>query len=155
MKKFILASFTILAFIIPASASEVVKVYDGDTITVRSKGKDVRVRFACIDAPEMSQKPYGTISRDRLAQLLPVGSEVEVFVKTTDQYGRVIGEVVRDGQNINLQMVKDGQAFVWTKFADQCNKTKLLQAEKEAQSSKIGVWQTNLTRPWQYRYDNK
>jgi endonuclease YncB( thermonuclease family) len=138
-----------------SSASEVVKVYDGDTIIVRSKGSDVRVRFACVDAPEMAQQPYGQLSRDHLAKLLPVGTEVEVYVKTKDQYGRVVGEVVKDGESINLQMVQDGMAYVWSKFASQCGAGKMFAAEREARGAKRGVWGASLQKPWEYRYDNR
>lgn len=152
MIRFVLPLF--LLFPAAASASEVIKVYDGDTITVRSKGSDVRVRFACVDAPEMSQKPYGQISRDHLAKLLPVGAEVDVYVKTKDHYGRVIGEVVKNGESINLQMVKDGMAFVWAKFASQCGAGKMFSAEKEARESGRGVWGANVQKPWEYRFEN-
>jgi micrococcal nuclease len=37
----------------------IVSVGDGDTIRVKSPGKTLTVRLACVDALEMSQKPYG------------------------------------------------------------------------------------------------
>jgi endonuclease YncB( thermonuclease family) len=45
-----------------------VPVGDGDTIRVRMNGKPITVRLACIDAPEMAQRPYGQNARQYLQQ---------------------------------------------------------------------------------------
>lgn len=42
----------------------VLRVSDGDTITVNCSGQQDRVRLYCIDAPEMKQSPWGQRSRD-------------------------------------------------------------------------------------------
>ena len=46
-----------------------IKVADGDTITVRNNTDKnlVRVRFLCIDAPEKSQPKWGAESLKKLA----------------------------------------------------------------------------------------
>lgn len=46
----------------------VVKVADGDTITIKNHTdhKQIRIRFLCIDAPEKSQKKWGPLSLQRL-----------------------------------------------------------------------------------------
>ena len=48
----------------------VIKVYDGDTITVVNNSANsltsIRVRFICIDAPEISQIPWGNLSLNSL-----------------------------------------------------------------------------------------
>jgi len=153
MIRFILPLFLFAPLAAPAA--QVVKVYDGDTVTVRDNGREIRVRFACVDAPEMSQAPHGQVSRDHLAKIIPVGSEVKVEVKTKDQYGRVVGEIFKDGESVNLRMVEEGQAFVWAKFADQCGASKFLAAESAARTAKRGVWRHQVQKPWQYRYDNR
>lgn len=51
MKRIALLFFVVSSFIF-AFTGKVVKVADGDTITVLSNGKSVRVRFYGIDAPE-------------------------------------------------------------------------------------------------------
>ena len=41
----------------------VLSIGDGDTIRVRQDGRTVTVRLACIDAPELTQSPYGAQAR--------------------------------------------------------------------------------------------
>lgn len=44
------------------------RVYDGDTITVRhDNGTTFRVRFICVDAPELNQLPWGPTAQQRAA----------------------------------------------------------------------------------------
>lgn len=50
-----------------SKAGRVVKVQDGDTLTVLVSRKQVKVRLADIDAPERKQ-PFGTRSRPSLGQ---------------------------------------------------------------------------------------
>ena len=54
-----LAAFGIglLLLAIPVKAATVLSVGDGDTITVANGAQKIRVRLACIDAPETSQTP--------------------------------------------------------------------------------------------------
>jgi len=48
---------------------QVVGVADGDTLTLRVDGGNVRVRLDGIDAPELGQ-PYGKSARRSLAQII-------------------------------------------------------------------------------------
>ena len=93
-------------------AAEILSVGDGDTVAVQDNGKRLKVRLACIDAPEASQRPYGLASRWRLRSLLPIGAQVSLRTKAIDRYGRTVAELFRNGQNINQRMVREGQAFV-------------------------------------------
>ena len=79
----------------PAGAATVVSVGDGDTMRVREGGRQLTIRLACIDAPEIAQKPYGARAREPLQQLAPVGSEVALQIQTRDRYGRSVAEVFR------------------------------------------------------------
>jgi endonuclease YncB( thermonuclease family) len=64
-----------------ASAATVLSIGDGDTISVLERGKKLKVRLACIDAPETAQTPFGVASRNQLKALLPVGSTVSLRVQ--------------------------------------------------------------------------
>ena len=113
-------TMTILAFIcsvdLPVHAASVLSIGDGDTITVRDGSQRIKVRLACIDAPETSQSPYGMESRRRLQGLLPIGSEVTLKTKAVDRYGRSVAEVLKGGSNINQTMVRSGDAFVYWQY---------------------------------------
>lgn len=66
---------------------KVIKVADGDTITVLAPNKDwVKVRLEGIDAPEQSQE-CGEASRLALSALV-AGKIVDVFSTGKDRYGR-------------------------------------------------------------------
>ena len=96
----------------PSNAAEVVSIGDGDTLAVRESSEKIKVRLACIDAPETLQSPYGKAARQALKDLLPVGSDVTLRSKATDRYGRTVAEVSRNGSNINQSLVASGNAFV-------------------------------------------
>ena len=63
-------------FALPLQAATVLSLGDGDTITVTEGSRSIKVRLACIDAPETSQSPNGMEARKALQVLLPVGSQV-------------------------------------------------------------------------------
>lgn len=115
------------------------RIIDGDTFKASSGGKSVTVRIACIDAPEMSEKPFGQISKDELTGLLNQ-KVVTLEIKGKDRFGRTVAEVFRrDGLDVGLEMVKRGYATVYDKYADQCN-SKLDQAEINADFKGRGLW---------------
>jgi endonuclease YncB( thermonuclease family) len=67
----------------------VVKVADGDTITVLDDEKvEHRVRLMGIDAPEQKQA-YSQVSRQNLASLA-FGKRISVEYRKLDRYGRIV-----------------------------------------------------------------
>ena len=52
-----------LCFTTSANAATVVFVGDGDTIRVSEGSRRLTIRLACIDAPEISQRPWGADQR--------------------------------------------------------------------------------------------
>lgn len=116
------------------------RIIDGDTFKVSSGRESLTVRIACIDAPEMSEKPFGQISKDELTGLLKQNSFVDLKTKGKDRFGRIVAEVFRrDGLNVGLEMVKGGYATVVDKFADQCT-SKLDKEEFNADLKGRGLW---------------
>ena len=138
----------------PVHAATVLSVGDGDTIRVREAGKVITIRLACIDAPEMSQRPDGLRSRSALSRLVPIGSEVSLRALTVDRYGRTVAELLSFRGNINQWMVVIGQAFVDRKYLEQCDAQQYLSLQRQAQNTRVGVWSSGasgITRPWDYR----
>jgi endonuclease YncB( thermonuclease family) len=130
----------------------VLSIGDGDTLRVKQGGRSITVRLACIDAPEMAQRPHGQKAREYLQMRLRPGRTVRLDVKTTDRYGRTVAEVFSD-INVGLALVEDGQAFMCRKYMGQCDAREYLAAEYRASRSRYGIWDLpgGITRPWDYR----
>lgn len=125
-------------------------VYDGDTMRVKCEGELMKVRLYCIDTPEMGQKPWGRESRDFLRGLAPRGSSVQIKGHKKDRYGRLIGEVFNDGLNLNLDMVRAGQAAVYPKY---CKDEQYYMAQNGAKDVEKGIWTKTGSHqtPWKWR----
>ncbi len=83
---------------------KVVKVADGDSITVLDNIIQHKIRLQGIDAPERKQA-FGDASRKHLATLV-AGKEVTVKWDKRDRYRRIVGFVLVDGHDVNLVQVK-------------------------------------------------
>lgn len=132
----------------------VVKVSDGDTITVNKiidgkvDNENIRVRLLHIDAPEVSQT-YGDKSAEFLKKLV-YNKEVSIEYENTDRYGRILGIIYVDGMNVNEEMVRTGNAWWFRRYSPNAKTYEKL--EKEAKKSKLGLFATkNPTEPWKYR----
>ena len=131
---------------------KVIKVSDGDTITILDNNNVKRkVRLDKIDAPESSQS-FGKKSRNYLAKLIE-NKQVTIEYHKTDRYKRIIGIVKLDGQDINLKMVETGHAWHYSYY----DKTVAYQiAHAKAKKAKIGLWQeNNPVEPYLFRKQNK
>lgn len=136
------------------SSATVISTGDGDTLRINQQGQAVTVRLACVDSAE-SDQPSGKAAADRLRQLLPAGQVVEIRPVDTDRYGRTVAEVYVAGQSINLQLVQEGMAVVYTEYLDGCpdSREQLLSAEQAARSARLGFWaQENPVMPWDWRH---
>ena len=93
-----------------------VKVHDGDTITVRwnDRSFDFPVRFADINAPEMSEEG-GDKSRDYLSRRI-LNSELELKIdpqNRVEKWGRLLAKIYFQGMNIADELVFMGLAKRW------------------------------------------
>ncbi|TVP68131.1 MAG: thermonuclease family protein [Leptolyngbya sp. LCM1.Bin17] len=139
-------------------SATVVSVGDGDTLRMDYRGENITVRLACIDAPETSQTPWGPVATDRLRQLIPRNSTIQFREAGTDRYGRMVAEIYAGGQNMNLKLVREGHAVVYTQFLHRCPETQdaLLAAEEQARQQRLNFWnQPNPVMPWDYRRRNR
>ena len=131
---------------------QAVRVLDGDTIEVLADGnRSVRVRLANIDAPEKKQ-PFGQKSKEHLIDLV-AGKSVEVVDLGGDQYGRRIGRVLVDGQEANVEQVRSGLAWVYSRYN---HDGQLPSLESTARSQRVGLWvDPNPQAPWEFRHGQK
>ena len=128
-----------------AFSAKVIKISDGDTITVLNGKEQTKVRLYGIDAPEKKQD-YGQRSKQFLASLI-AGQVVEVEPKGEDRYKRTLGIIHYKGQDINAQMVLNGYAWAYVKYS-----RIYVDQEKTARENNRGLWQSsNPTPPWQLR----
>jgi endonuclease YncB( thermonuclease family) len=108
----------------------VVKVHDGDTITLRVDWRDFDfpLRFLNTDAPELGE-PGGYECQEWLEGIL-LNEEVDIIIKRiqrVDKWGRLLGIVVHRGIDINEQSMQMG----WAKPFDQRHEAELPNLNKE------------------------
>jgi len=117
----------------------VTRVTDGDSIECSPAG---RVRMLGIDAPELSQKPFGKQSGSALAALAPVGSTVQLEqdVQARDRNGRLLAYVWRDGRLVNWEMVRAGWVVTLTYAPNVQYVDQLRSAARAAQRDSLGLW---------------
>ncbi len=94
--------------------------YDGDTCT-SSEGE--KIRLACIDTPEIKgkrAKPNEAIAAKNFLNEMIKGEKVSIRRVTEDKYGRTVGELSFNGQNLQQLLVKEGYAKVYKKYSKPC-----------------------------------
>lgn len=131
-------------------SAKVIKVSDGDTITVLTQNKEsIKVRLYGIDAPETKQD-FGKASKQYLSSLIS-GRIVEVKSNGQDRYGRVLGTIYLDNADINAKTVEEGYAWAFVKYS------KIYAAQQsKAIKNKAGLWrQKDPQAPWDFRKAKK
>lgn len=127
----------------------VVHLVDGDTLDVEIDGGRERVRLIGIDTPESvaHDRPvecFGPEAKARMAELLPVGTEVrlERDVEARDRYGRLLAYVIRadDELFVNLSLVVDGFAEARAYAPNTARQAELDRAMADARSAGRGLW---------------
>ncbi len=133
---------------------EVKRIIDGDTIVIDYKGKDEKVRFLGIDAPETNDtlpygdtgKTLGKLSTEYLTQRLNsqaegrplVGLEEGTKTDSRDVYGRMLRFVLLpDGTNLCIDLVSKGYALSYRRYHG-VNAELIKAAEARALSENIG-----------------
>ena len=133
----------------------VVGVADGDTITVLDADKvQHKIRLAGIDAPEKKQA-FGNRSKESLSALA-FDKTVNVETDKRDRYGRQIGKVLVNGQDVNLVQVERGMAWFYRQYQREQspNDRRLYEAaEAAAKADKRGLWHdAGPVPPWEFRH---
>jgi micrococcal nuclease len=124
---------------------ELVRVHDGDTLSLRCDGRLMKLRLASIDAPEYRQ-PSGRAARAALAAALE-GRRFSVRTSAADRYGRQIGEVLVDGELVSLRLVSEGWAWCGPRTAKACR-----QRQDAAKAARRGLWaDPDPQPPWRWR----
>jgi len=139
-----------LALSFPAWADftgKVVRVADGDTITVLRDREQVKVRLLEIDAPEKAQA-FGNRSKQSLSDLC-FNKTARLDDKGKDRYGRTLARVYCDGVDANAEQVRRGMAWVYDRYVTDRG---LYSIQDEARAAKRGLWADNSpVPPWEWR----
>ena len=152
--KLLITILSIIILILPATTGEILRgrilwVHDGDTVTFNaSNGLWFKVRLWGIDAPELDQ-PGGRDSMMALIRL--VGrKQVTIDIKDRDRYGRLVGVIVYRKKDINLEMIRLGQAWYYKQYDPK--QESYAKAEQTAREKKVGLWsEADPIAPWEWR----
>lgn len=150
----------ICSFLIPTISSadlfsgKVISIADGDTITVLdSTERQHKIRLLGIDAPEKNQ-PFGNQSKQSLAEMV-FSKMVVIDFNKRDKYKRIVGKVLLDGSDINLEQIKRGLAWHYKQYENEQELTdRSVYANEEylARRDGKGLWaDKNPMPPWEFR----
>ena len=123
-----------------------VRVVDGDSVTVVQEGqKPAAVRLLGIKAFDANIEkdvvaPYGQAAVDTLNRLM-VNQPVRILLHTPpkDRYGRYIGALYVNDQDLGLHLIKEGLAVVYTVYPFPAMSF-YLQEQELARAGRRGLW---------------
>ena len=151
IKLFGLFVLTVLSLALAQSLVGRASVVDGDTLEIHG----VRIRLWGIDAVESSQTcldaggkpwPCGRQAAFALDDFLGQRT-VRCERRDTDRYGRVVAVCYVGGVEVNRWLVEQGWALAYVKYGGSV----YLDAQRQAQAARRGVWQGSFQPPWEYR----
>lgn len=135
----------------------VIHVADGDTVTVDAGGIHYTVRLIGVDAPERKgpgdeAEPFAREAalyaeaalRDRTVRLEFDRANAEAGHR--DKYGRLLAYVSFGGVLFNGQIIREGYARAYRRFA-YARKGEFLELEAEAKARGLGMWATPPAPP--------
>jgi len=125
------------------SAARVVRVNDGDTVTVLIDRHRQKIRLIGIDAPELGQQPWGERAKRHLEDVLSSsgGISIEYDIEQRDKYGRLLAYIrTADGRLVNAEMLRDGYAVLFTFPPNVKHVDEFTSAQRQARERKLGIW---------------
>ena len=142
-----LATAWLLACSLPAFASEISYFYDGDTVKIVDAGFEYKLRITDIDAPERNQA-YGNKSRRALMQLCS-GVNIYAVLGGVDKYGRRLGKLRCNNQDVSTYMIQNGHAWFNDRYSMDGT---LLYQQQQARANQLGLWKNkHPMQPWLWR----
>lgn len=130
----------------------VVSVHDGDTLTAVGveNNQKYKVRLLGVDAPEVdffkkTQGDVALVARNFLRQLAPEGSSLTIVTDDNDidKHGRILGRLVRDGLDINKEMLTQGWGVLYFIYPfDKRIVSDYIKSTKEAYDNHRGIFST-------------
>lgn len=142
-----------------ASDYSVLKVDDGDTITIDMNGATEKVRFIGVDTPETKDPRKAVQCFGREAAKFTneqirnqrVRLEADELNTNRDRYNRLLRYIyLPNGLLLNAEIIKQGYGFAYTSFPF-TKKDQFKQFESDARASNRGLW--GICQPKLNKYD--
>ena len=145
---------SLFVFLLPAFAWQgtVISVHDGDSMRIqRTDGAVVTIRVYGIDCPELRQA-FGQRAKS-FTIAAAAGKMVSVDVVQKDRYGRSVALVtLPDGQILSRILLREGAAWVYTKYCKRPECAAWSDDEAAARDSGYGLWaEDRPVPPWEWR----
>jgi len=127
----------------------VIKVIDGDTITISVNGTPETIRLIGIDTPETvdprtTVQCFGVEASNKAKELLTgknVWIETDAITGQRDKYDRLLAYIYRDdGLFINRYLVEHGYAYEYTYTTPYKYQAEFKAAQKSAEAARRGLW---------------
>jgi len=139
----------------------VIKIVDGDTLTINYKGSRESIRLIGIDTPESiggkKARRDARKSHKDMSEILSSGKAAAEYTKKTvspgdvisvefdvekrDRYGRLLGYVfLKDGRMLNEEIIKNGYASVLTIPPNVKYQQRFVEAYRYARKNNLGLW---------------
>ncbi len=102
------------------------------------------------DDPVLPGTVVGVVDKQALSKLV-FGKQVNVEPIEQDRYDRLVARLWLDGLDVNAEMVKQGAAWVYRRYADD---PAYCAYEKAARDQKRGLWalpRDQRAAPWEWR----
>jgi endonuclease YncB( thermonuclease family) len=104
---------------------EVIRVYDGDTITVNIPnihpliGQNINIRIKGVDTPEIRtsdscEKEKAIVARDYVKGVLMQAKDIRLTEISKGKYFRIVGNVIADDVSIADQLLNKKLAYRYT-----------------------------------------
>ncbi|MCS4304931.1 thermonuclease family protein [Chryseobacterium sp. BIGb0232] len=149
MKRLMLMSLLFPAILFSQTSGKVIKISDGDTITVLLKGNtQKKLRLADVDCPESGQA-FGKNAKQFTSGKV-FGKTIKFTETSTDRYGRSIAKVYYDNDKyLSKELIKAGMGWWYFSYSKDDSLGKI---QEKAQQKKMGLWQdVHAIAPWEYR----
>lgn len=137
-----------LTYLMPSKEVQgsIIKVYDGDTLTILHNGEKFKVRLYGIDTPESNQS-YGKEATSHLLTLCPIGSNATLKIKDKDKYNRIVAIVFCNDIDVNANLVENGFAWAYKEYSNAYT-----HLEIKARLTHKGLWKdSNPIKPSVFR----
>ena len=157
----LLLSLPVLAV---AAQYKVIRVVDGDTIVIDYNGNPEKVRLLCVNTPESvhpdrkQNVPMGKVASQYAKKRLS-GKYVDLEFegnRTRGKYGRLLTYVFVDGENLNLELVREGLSPYYTKYGLSENYDQdFREAERFARKHHLNIWEDAVLTSQYFRLKSK